>query len=199
MLAGLDGWLTPVSLMARTRLYRVVGIAGLLRAGVLLGHRELGAVPILPLRRDSIFVQESLFFHSSRCKRLQMQALVLKAKKIKPLMSSTFSLRPAGFPHYQRRSQGYLPRRLLPFKLFQHQLHRRLGNRLVGCCQGRQCRPLISPQVEITAAYYSYILGLARCHLEVLKLLFIYLGTSNHRSSVSLRTKTPSGVASRYR
>ncbi len=33
---------------------------------------------------------------------------------------SRVSVRSAGFPHDQRCSQGYLPRRILPFKLFQH-------------------------------------------------------------------------------
>ena len=89
MLVGLEGSLTPASLMAWTRLYRVVGIAGLRRAGVLLDHRELGAVSILPLRRDGIFVQESLFFHISRCKRLH-----IKTKKSNPSCQARFRFAP---------------------------------------------------------------------------------------------------------
>ena len=51
-----------------------------------------------------------------------------------PLRSLFPAVRPAGLPHDQRRFQSYLPRRVLPLKLFQHQLHRRLGNLLIGSC-----------------------------------------------------------------
>ena len=76
-----------------------------------------------------------------------------------PLRSFFTYVRSAGLPHDQRRFQGYLSRLLSSRKLFQHQLHGRLGNRLVGSCQSRQCRCHIFTYVDSAVSQNSHILA----------------------------------------
>ena len=65
------------------------------------------------------FRNRMMHLYSHVC--IQMNKFILSLYRVKLVFRLFFIIRSTGFPHDQRRFQGYLPRLVLPpFKLFQH-------------------------------------------------------------------------------